>query len=175
MWLTSSEHVPFFGLWWLDIISSQNVLYLWFLFVISAARRSCNIRGKDNVIRLNDLSGYLNLPNQTDNLSCTWIITVPEGNLVMLKTHYYSLFDNSSVQIRDGQDSSSEILETYAGDGTKKVSYTVISSGRHLWARFQSFREKFNLFLAKYEAVKNSKAETRLECSCSWVIFNWVS
>ena len=115
---------------------------------------SCKTQGKDNIIHLTGEKGHIELHGQNFTL-CTWIITVPRGKLVMLiLSYYYS--DNSTLQIRDGQNSSSNVLESFSGD--VKLEQTVISSGRHLWVQFKNL-QGYSGFVAKYEAVNLGKAK----------------
>ena len=62
---------------------------------------------------------------------------------------------NSTLQIRDGQNSSSEVLEPFSREDT---DITVLSSGRHLWARYQSIQDEQTEFFARYEAESKTKS-----------------
>ena len=135
----------------------KHFIYLCLIILlISAATGSCKTAGKHN-IRMTGDKGKLAITGDSgspENMSCTWLITVPQGNLVKLKLSYYAL-KNSTLQIRDGQNSSSDVLETFRGD--KKDGQTIFSSGRHLWVRFQSLQDKGAFFDAEFERVKQSK------------------
>ena len=126
-----------------------------FLMILTA-EGSCDTPGKDNIIRLTGSNGSITLPKPSNNRSCTWIITVPERNVVKLMISSYDL-KNSTLQYGDGQNSSSEVLETFSGEDTEK---TVLSSGRHLWARFQSIQDEQAEFFARYEAFAESKTKS---------------
>ena len=124
------------------------------LIIVSAAPGSCKTLGKHSIIRLTGSNGSITLPDPSNNRSCTWIITVPEGNVVKFKIAYYDL-TNSILEVRNGQNVSSELLESFTGRAYKQPA--VFSSGRHLWARFQSIQEKYAMFAAQFEAVNQSK------------------
>ena len=62
---------------------------------------------------------------------------------------------NSTLQIRDGQNSSSEVLEPFSREDT---DITVLSSGRYLWAWYQSIQNEQAEFFARYEAESKTKS-----------------
>lgn len=124
------------------------------LIIVSAPAVSCKTLGKHNIIHLTGSNGSITLLEPSNNRSCTWIITVPEGNVVKFKIAYYDL-TNSILEVRNGQNISSELLESFTGSAYSQPA--VFSSGRHLWARFQSIHEKYAMFAAQFEAVNQSK------------------
>ena len=127
-----------------------------FSFIISA----CTTPGEDNVIRLTGDNGTISQPNSTTkNMSCTWIISVPHGKLVMLKLHHYDL-KNSTLQILDGLNSSSGVLESFSGKS--EYEQTVFSSGCHLSVGLKTLQEKDVEFIIMFEAVKKCKAKVFL-------------
>ena len=135
------------------------------LVIVSAAAGSCKAVGKHNIIQLAGSNGSITLLNPSNNRSCTWIITVPKGNVVKFKIAYYDL-TNSTLQIRNGENVTSELLESFTGIAFRQPA--VFSSGRHLWARFQSIHEKYAMFAAQFEAVNQSK-EKRLHSGRSFL------
>lgn len=107
-----------------------------------------NSSTQENITHLTGPRGSL---NASDNCS-TWVITVPEENRVQLKTKYFSL-KNSYLEIRDGQNPTSEVLKRFTGNDTNKQQI-VLSSGHHLWVRFQSFSEDdFMSVVAVFEGI----------------------
>ena len=118
---------------------------------------SCDTPGKHS-IHLTGSNGSITLPDPSNNMSCTWIITVPEGDVVKLKISSEYNLKNSTLQIRDGQNSSSEVLETLSGEGTQDK--TLLSSSRHLWAQYQSIQDEKAMFSANYEAFPEGKTNS---------------
>ena len=101
------------------------------LFFITAAMGPC---------RLFSPLFPLTFPN---DMTCTWIITVPEGHFVKLKITSFSLAhvcSKTTLEIRDGQSSSSDLLKTFCGSSFES---SLFSSGRHLWVRFHSAKDEF--------------------------------
>ncbi|KAL9967611.1 hypothetical protein ACROYT_G025874 [Oculina patagonica] len=77
--------------------------------------------------------------NYPNDLTCTWIITVPQGHVVL----------------RDGTVESSKLLGRYCG---KQLPAAVQSSGRSMWVQFYaspSNNEKG--FFATYKAVERPR------------------
>lgn len=136
-----------------------------FLFSISATMGPCKKQGIDNVIPLIGETGRLFSPLYPEtfprNMKCTWIITVPEGNFVKLRTtslfFAYICKEGTNLEIRNGQSSSSDLIKTFCG---QKFESSVFSSSRHLWVRFQSSNDSFQYgtgFNADFEMVNQCK------------------
>ena len=93
-------------------------------------------------------------------MKCTWIITVPEGRFVWLRIVSFFLKSDcakTTLEIRDGHSSSSELLKTFCGSSFES---SVFSSGRYLWVRFQSAKDdslKGTGFDASFEMISQSK------------------
>ena len=127
----------------------------------------CKYPGQDNIIPLTGESGNLFSPlyphRFTDIINCTWVITVPDGHLVKLRIKSfdfedYNICERASLDIRDGQSSSSGLLRSFCGYSYEK---SVFSSGRHLWVQFNSHNPYLgSYFYAMFEAVKQCKDET---------------
>ncbi|XP_068723152.1 tolloid-like protein 2 isoform X1 [Montipora capricornis] len=101
-----------------------------------------------NITHLNASRGTLNASNS----SCTWMVTIPDGKLIMLKILNFSSVQDAVLQIRDGQNSSMKHLETFREDdiiGEKTLVFSYIQ----LWIQVNSSLEKDILFLAVFEAV----------------------
>ena len=118
----------------------------------------------DNIIAMNGSSGTLLSPNYPQvykpNMTCTWIITVPEGKFVRLKLTSFYLEDSCigvKLEIGDGKNSSSDLLKSFCG---RKFESSSFSSGRNLWVRFMSPNIKDLIgtgFSAVFEAVEQCK------------------
>ena len=67
---------------------------------------------------------------------------------------------NSTLQIRDGQNSTSEAFETLCGLGKDEFA-TLFSSDRHLWVQLQYSNDHEAEIYAVFEAVKQCKAFRR--------------
>lgn len=146
-------------------LPGQNIDYS--LFSISAAIGPCSVAGVDNIIPMSGESGPIYSPQfppdrPIKNITCTWIIRVPQGQFVKLRLTYAELGstrrDLSSMVIRDGEDESSPLVKSfYPGDFVGVMNY--FSSGRHLWVRYiyQQVWNEFLQFAAEYEAVKQRK------------------
>ena len=66
---------------------------------------------------------------------------------------------NTTLQIRDGQNTSSDLLKLYS-EWPYTTANEVFSSGRHLWVRFQSPKPGWSYmfrFSAVFEAVSQCK------------------
>ena len=131
----------------------------------------CKLQGVDNVIPLTGETGRLFSPlypqTYPPNMMCTWKITAPEGHFVRLRiTALHLGFDckGSTLQIRGGQSSSSDLLKTFCG---RKFESSVFSSGRYMWVRFQSPDGPYMYgsgFSALFEAVNHCKAFVASNC-----------
>ena len=126
---------------------------------------ACKVQGVDNVIRLTNETGRLFSPlfprPYPKDMTCTWIINVPEGHFVRLRMKSFRLFidcDDSDLEIRDGESSSSTLLNQFC---SRDYYISVFSSGRYMWVRFRSLRSVSSLdeagFDAVFEAVKQGK------------------
>ena len=99
-------------------------------------------RNNDN-LRLTGSIGTLKVPPKyPERLSCTWYITVPEGNVVKLS---FTKFDLSwrggtcgdYVQVFDGQYTFIDSLEKYCGYESPTLK-GVVSSGRYMVVMFRA-------------------------------------
>ena len=139
----------------------------------------CKTQGIDNVFPLTGKTGRLFSPlyplTFPNDMKCTWIITVPEGHFVKLRITSFSLAhvcNKTTLEIRDGQSSSSDLLKTFCGSSFER---SVFSSGRHLWVRFNSAKDEtmdgtgFNAF---FEMVSQCKLCCCCCCCCNHM--NWV-
>lgn len=145
----------------------------------------CKTQGINNVIPLNGKTGRLFSPLYPEtfpnNMTCTWIIAVTEGHFVRLRiTSFFLAYvcKQTTLEIRDGQKSSSDLLGNFCGSSFER---SVFSSGRHLWIRFHSDKDEllygtgFNAF---FEMVGQCKFF--IYCCCNWMRGNhgkrkWIS
>ena len=129
----------------------------------------CKLEGVDNIIPITGEAGTVFSPQfpagtLPRSMMCTWIITVPEGHFVRFSLMSHNFANNcgdrnTTLEIRDGQKSSSDLLKLYC-----KWPYVkeVFSSGRYLWVRFQSPKPDWTYmfrFSAVFEAVTQCKYE----------------
>ena len=126
----------------------------------------CNAPGANEIVRLSEKEGILQLLLDSSILSdyvkcITWIITVPEGHVVKLRIIEFWFLErtckNSTLQIRDGQNSTSEAFESLCGLGKDELA-TLFSSNRHLWVQLQYSNDHEAGIYAVFEAVKQCKA-----------------
>ena len=95
----------------------------------------------NNNLKLNDDSGTLKSPpSYPPDLSCSWLITVPEGKIVKLSFNRFDLYWRAGrcgdyVEALDGQYTSSQSLAKYCAYSTPKA---VLSSGRYMRVNFRS-------------------------------------
>lgn len=129
----------------------------------------CKLDGFDNVIQMTGSKGEVFSPKfppatPPRDMMCTWTITVPERHFVRFNMILFK-FDgdcgkwNTSLEIRDGGSSASNLLKLYC----EYVFYgrELFSSGRQLWVRFKSSRADWSFlprFRAVFEAAKQCKA-----------------
>ena len=155
--------------WGSSIYISEDMLvlkYNLFHHFILAAMGPCKYPDQDNVIPLTGETGRLFSPryprNFAGSITCTWVITVPEGHFVRLRIKYLSLYSDcyrSALHIRDGQNSSSDLLKKYCHG--EKFQTSMFSSGRYLRVQFMS-QKYYGLYYESYfdaifEAVKQGK------------------
>lgn len=124
----------------------------------------CKLQGVDNVIPLTGTTGRLFSPlypqTYPPNMTCTWMITVPEGHFVKLKLTSFRLestCDGPILQIRDGHSESSDLLKSFCA---REFESSVFSNGRHLWVRFRTPDDQIlsgDGFNAFFEAVTQCK------------------
>lgn len=145
----------------------------------------CKLDGVDNVIPITGDTGKVfspQFPPGTPPRSkmCTWIITVPEGLFVRFSLISYNFDDisgnrNTTLEIRDGLNSSSDLLKLYT-EWPYTTANEVFSSGRHLWVRFQSPKPDWSYmfrFSAVFEAV--SQLPASFSCVASKQVFDLTS
>ena len=124
----------------------------------------CNTPGANEIVRLTEKVGTLHFLNSSvpsDYVKCiTWIVTVPEGHVVKLRIIVFWYLDrackNSTLQIRDGQNSTSEAFESLCGLGKNEMA-TLFSSDRHIWVQLQYSNDHKAEIYAVFEAVKQCK------------------
>lgn len=125
---------------------------------------TCETPGANRIVHLTKETGKLEMLNSSSSskhVKCiTWIITVAEGHLVKLKiiTFWYSpgTCTNSTLQIRDGRNSSGDAYGSLCGLGRNIA--TLFSSGRHLWVQLmQSSNGNEAEIYALFKAVKQCK------------------
>ncbi|XP_078364752.1 tolloid-like protein 2 [Oculina patagonica] len=127
-----------------------------------ATMGTCETPGANRIVHLTKETGKLEMLNSSSSskqVKCiTWIITVAEGHLVKLKiiTFWYRpACTNSTLQIRDGRNSSGDAYESLCGLGRNIA--TLFSSGRHLWVQLmQSLNDNEAEIYAVFKAVKQS-------------------
>lgn len=138
------------------------------LLQFTASVGPCNSKG---TITMSGKTGRLFSPRYPKptpprSINCTWMITVPKGNFVKLRLTSVKLdvdcSPHSTLEIRDGQSSSSRLLKSIC----KQPFYgsSAFSSGRHLWVRFQSPKQDWTyyfMFSAEFEAVTQRKYRRR--------------
>lgn len=125
----------------------------------------CNTTGANKILRLTDKTGTLQFLDSlvpSDYVKCiTWIITAPEGYVVKLRIIGFWCFNcvckNSTLQIRDGQNSTSEAFESLCGLGKDELA-TLFSSDRHLWVQLRYSNDSKADLYAVFEVVKQCKA-----------------
>lgn len=144
------------------------IMIISFYILISAGVGPCKLDGVDNVIPMTGSTGKVFSPKfppgtRPRDTMCTWIITVPEGHFVRFSLTSYKFADscgnrNTTLEIRDGESSSSDLLKLFC---EWPYAEEVFSSNRHLWVRFQSPKPDWTFyfrFSAVFEAVKQRKA-----------------
>ena len=126
----------------------------------------CNTPGTNEIVRMSEKAGTLkhfsNSSVSSDYVKCiTWIVTVPEGHVLKLRIILFWYLErackNSTLQIRDGQNSTSEAFESFCGLGKDELP-TLFSTGRHLWVQLQYSNDHEAEIYAVFEAVKQCKA-----------------
>ncbi len=134
----------------------------------------CKNPGQDNLIPLTGATGTLFSPlyprKFRESITCTWVITVPDGHFVRLriKAFDFGLCEKSSLKIRDGQSSSSNLLKSFCMYTFEK---SLFSSSHHLWVQY-SAQDPIggDMFYAVFEAVKQCKLE--ISCSSCTIVLN---
>ena len=146
--------------------SGKNASYITIFVVASTAVEQCNTPGANEIVRMSEKEGtlqhLLNSSISSDYVKCiTWIIIVPEGHVVKLRIIAFWYLEracrNSTLQIRDGQNSTSDAFESLCGLGEDE-SATLFSSNRHLWVQLQFSNDHEAEIYAVFEAVKQCKA-----------------
>ena len=137
----------------------------------------CNRTWQNNIIPLIGEAGKLFSPlyprKSSLSISCTWVITVPEGHFVRLRIKDIELDQGCHIKlhIRDGNSSSDDLLKSTCdwrlrSSAFGSVEHSMFSSGRFLWVQFDSLRYHASYsskFDAVYEAVKQGEVILRLE------------
>jgi len=162
-----SNHSKVFVAFVTDISGSYPGFHATYKVLPNPAMGLCKNRGKNNVIPLTGKTGELFSPlfprDYPHSIMCTWVITVPEGHFVKLRIKSFKLssicYDlGPTLDIRDGQSSSSNRLKSFCG---QRFEPSVFSSGRHLWVRFDIPEDDAIYdygFYAVFEAVKQLPA-----------------
>ncbi|XP_078367735.1 bone morphogenetic protein 1-like [Oculina patagonica] len=112
----------------------------------------------NNNLKFTGLSGTLHSPEERypSHLSCTWLITVPDGKIVRLTFHMFSLPERTPclpdyVEVLDGKYSYSESKGRLCGYSTRPED--IRSSGRYMTVRFRTGPFKlFDGFRATFTA-----------------------
>ncbi|XP_078370349.1 procollagen C-endopeptidase enhancer 2-like [Oculina patagonica] len=113
----------------------------------SGSREKCytgNIYNND--LKLNGSFGTLQSPQEPDyyppDLSCDWLITVPEGNIIKLSFGRFDLQPSSGstctadyVEVLDGKHSTSKSEGKFCGYA---IPDDIRSSNRYMWVRFRA-------------------------------------
>jgi len=133
----------------------------------------CNRTSQNNIIPLTGETGKLFSPlyprKSSLSITCTWVITVPEGHFVRLRIKDLQLDQrcHTELHIRDGKSSSDDLLKSTCDWRLREsVEHSTFSSGRFLWVQFYSLRYSASYsskFDAVYEAVKQGEVFLRLE------------
>lgn len=146
-----------------DILERYPGFRASYYFVPDPALGPCNQDGVDNIITLSGASGKIFSPRYPpfpvpQNISCTWVIAVPEGHFVKLRATGIEQDSGCSlVSIRDGRHLTSPLVTSFCkGDGFI-LPMTYFSSGRYLLVRYHS-PSRFRWFTAEFEAVKQLPA-----------------
>ncbi|PFX19451.1 Cubilin [Stylophora pistillata] len=141
-----------------------------FKAVPDPAMGPCKTQGIDNVIPLSGKTGRLFSPLYPEtfpnDMRCTWIISVPEGHFVKLRITSFLLAyvcKQTTLEIRDGQSSSSDLLRNFCGSSFER---SVFSSGRHLWVRFHSDKDEF-LYGTGFDAFFEMVSQLPAPFSCT--------
>ena len=96
----------------------------------------------NNNLKLTGLSGTLRSPQERfpSDVSCTWLITVPDGKIVRLGFHKFHLRKRAAcqldfVEVLDGKDSYSESKGRFCGSEPPEVIW---SSGRYMTVHYRT-------------------------------------
>ena len=127
-------------------------------------RKMCLPGSRHNkTLKLNGDNGTLKSPPfYPPDISCSWLITVPEGKIVKLSFNRFNMYWRAGecgdyVEALDGQYTSSKSLAKYCAYSTPKA---VLSSGRYMRVNFRSDYESQSAthdgFLATFKAVDNN-------------------
>lgn len=127
----------------------QFVNFEFFSLGASSNRLCFSGNVNNNNLRLTGSSGTLQSPSRDSNyppdLSCDWLITVPEGKIVKLSFDSFDLqsanwgqCEEDYVEVLDGNYNSSLSVERFCGFGTPR---DIRSSGRYMRVRFKSDSE----------------------------------
>ena len=115
-------------------------------------------------LRLTGYNGTLQSPSYyPPDLTCIWVITVPEEMLVKL---FFKKFDldfrgntcDDYVEVQDGQYASSKMLKRHCGY-EYSIPKAILSSGRYMRVTFRSDSDevlKREGFVATFKAVNKS-------------------
>lgn len=109
----------------------------------------------------------------SSEMSCDWLITVPEGNIVKLIFNEFHLEPDRApwncplqyLEILDGNDTSSKIAGRFCGF---VYPGSVHSSGRYMWVRFRSdnLSSHYRRFEATFKAEDKTGMSRSLLSSC---------
>ncbi|XP_075684851.1 cubilin [Rhinoderma darwinii] len=142
------------------IISSSNTLWLKYRSDSSATRSK--FRALYQVVCGGSLSGagVIHTPHYPNpyyrERSCEWIITQPEGEVVMFKFDSFNISSNSVcknnyVEVRDGPSSESTFIGKFCGS---EVPPTIYSTQRSLYVHFLTDASSTNHgFSAEYQSL----------------------
>lgn len=132
----------------------------------------------NNNLKLTGFTETLHSPEERypSHLSCTWLITVPDGKIVKLSFHMFSLPERTPcspdyVEVLDGKYSYSESKGRLCGRSTRPKA--IRSSGRYMTVRFRS--GQMGSFIDGFRATfiaedKPSKSEVLALICNTWTI-----
>lgn len=131
------------------------------------------------------MPGTIQSPNFPYNYEvehdCSWIISAPRGNHVLLsfnKTEFHIHSCNNTcecdyLEVRAGTTAGGILLGKFCGDVSPSPIYI---SGRHMWLRFVSNKFSNNKgFRATFEAIRPLKGTLPLEMQFITVIMDCYS
>ena len=93
-----------------------------------------------------------------DGIGCEWVITAPEGNIILIEFEHFDVGDGGDhenfVSLFDGVCHQSKELKTLYGSMSNDVKWIISSSGRYMYIRFSvddysSYSPSSTGFLAK--------------------------
>ncbi|XP_015778341.1 PREDICTED: tolloid-like protein 2 [Acropora digitifera] len=145
-----------------DILERYPGFHAKYYFVPDPAVGPCNRDGVDNFIPLSGATGQIFSPRYPRlpaprNISCTWIITVPQGQFVKLRVNRLKQDSGCSLlSVRDGRDLSSPLVKSFCEWDIFWLPRSYFSSGRYLLVHFYS-PSLYWWFEAEFKAINYCK------------------